>query len=195
MKFAAYRISKTLVGHYLNDISNVDGAAVFLGLEPRRDLIEDFRSVSIRRNPDLRYSLPAKCLDDLRRRRDFTDLGEQINKLSAQIIVAITEIGRQELKGYAYDQRQKLINEELANYRRIQRVPTTQCEVVDQGEWHRSYFNRVVRHMVPKRDRLACTLPLAVPLRSPEGISALRDLIALRTINSCVLRTRKCYGL
>jgi hypothetical protein len=53
IKFAAYRNSKTLVGHYLDDISNIDGVAVFLGLEPRRDLTEDFRSVSIKRNPDL----------------------------------------------------------------------------------------------------------------------------------------------
>ena len=42
MKFAAHKNSKTLVGHYLNDMSNVDGAAVFLGLEPRWDLTEDF---------------------------------------------------------------------------------------------------------------------------------------------------------
>jgi hypothetical protein len=40
--------------------------------------------------------------------------------------------------------------------------------------------------MVPERNRLARTLPLAVPLRSPEGISALRDLIALRTNDSRV---------
>lgn len=40
--------------------------------------------------------------------------------------------------------------------------------------------------MVPERDRLARTLPLAVPLRSPEGISALQDLIALRTNDSRV---------
>jgi hypothetical protein len=94
MKFAAHRNLKTLVRHYLDNISNVDGAAVFLGLEPRRDLTEDFRSVSIRRNLDLRHSLLAKCLDELRQRRDFTDLGEQIDNLSAQITAAITVKGR-----------------------------------------------------------------------------------------------------
>jgi hypothetical protein len=106
MKFAAHRNSKTLVGHYLDDMSNVDGAAVFLGLEPRQDLTEDFRSASMRRNADLQHSLPGKCLDELRRRRDFTDLGEQIDNLSAQITAAITEKGRQELKAqrrYVYD--------------------------------------------------------------------------------------------
>ncbi len=84
-----YRNSKTLVGYYLDDMSNVDSAAVFLGLEPWWDLTEDFHSASIRRNPDLWHSLPAKCLDELRQRCDFTDLGEQIENLSAQITAAI----------------------------------------------------------------------------------------------------------
>ena len=66
MKFAAHRNSKTLVGHYLDDMSNVDGIAVFLGLDPRRDLTEDFRSASIKKNPDLQHSLLRKCLDELR---------------------------------------------------------------------------------------------------------------------------------
>ena len=83
MKFAAHRNSKTLVGHYLDDMSNVDGAATFLGLEPRRDLIEDFRSASMRRNPNLRHSLLAKNLDELKQRRDYIDLCEQIENLSA----------------------------------------------------------------------------------------------------------------
>jgi hypothetical protein len=60
----------------------VDSAVVFLGLEPRRDLIKDFRSISIKRNPDLRYLILAKYLNKLRQRRDFTNLSKQINKLS-----------------------------------------------------------------------------------------------------------------
>jgi hypothetical protein len=71
-----------------------------------------------------------------------------------------------------------------ANFER--RVQTNQSEADEQGDWRRSYFNRVVRHMVPERDRLARTLPLTVPLRSPEGISALRDLVALRANDSRV---------
>jgi hypothetical protein len=38
MKLTAHRNSKTLVGHYLDDMNNIDGVVVFLGLEPRRDL-------------------------------------------------------------------------------------------------------------------------------------------------------------
>jgi molecular chaperone GrpE (heat shock protein) len=180
MKFAAHRNSGTLVGHYLDDMSNVDGAAAFLNLEPRRDLTEDFRSASMKRNPNLRHSLPTKSLGELKQRRDYINLSEQIEDLSVQVTSATTEEARKELKARRhclYKQRQKLIDEELANYQ--QRVNTTRCEIDDQGEWHRSYFERVVRHMVPERDRLARTLSLAAPLRSPEGISALRDLIAL----------------
>jgi hypothetical protein len=53
MKFAGHRNSKTLVGHYLDDMSNVDGAIAFLNLEPRRDLIKDFRFTSIKRDLNL----------------------------------------------------------------------------------------------------------------------------------------------
>ena len=53
MKFIIYRNLKTLISYYLDNISNIDGVVVFLSLEPRRDLIEDFRSISIKRNPDL----------------------------------------------------------------------------------------------------------------------------------------------
>src|SRR5216117_3081693 len=60
MKFAGHRNPKTLVGHYLDDMSNVDGAAAYLGLEPRRDITEDFRSASMGRNPGLLHSLAAK---------------------------------------------------------------------------------------------------------------------------------------
>ncbi|KAF4637868.1 hypothetical protein G7Y89_g201 [Cudoniella acicularis] len=84
------------------------------------------------------------------------------------------EKGRKELqtqRRHVYKQRQKLISAELANYRRTQL---------------RFYFDRVVRHIVPKRDRLSRTLTLSAPLRSEEGISALRDLIALRTNDSRV---------
>ncbi|PVH89162.1 hypothetical protein DL98DRAFT_523965 [Cadophora sp. DSE1049] len=74
----AYSNSKTLVGYYLDNMSNINSAVVFLGLEPWRDLIEDFRSASLRRTPNLQQRL----------RRGFTDLGEQIDNLSAQIKAA-----------------------------------------------------------------------------------------------------------
>jgi hypothetical protein len=53
IKFVIYRNSKTLISYYLDDMSNVDSIVVFLSLELWRDLIKDFRSMSIKRNPDL----------------------------------------------------------------------------------------------------------------------------------------------
>jgi hypothetical protein len=57
--------------------------------------------------------LLRKCLNELRQCQTFTDFGEQIENLSAQITAAITEKGRQEPEAqqrYVYGQCQKLIN-------------------------------------------------------------------------------------
>ena len=79
MKFCGHRNPKTISGHYLDDMSNVDGVAVYLGLEQRQDITQDFRSASIKRTPDLQQSLPAKEQDELRQCRDFVDLYKQID--------------------------------------------------------------------------------------------------------------------
>ena len=134
MKFVAHRNSKTLVGHYLDDMSNVDGTAAFLGLEQRRNLAEDFRSASMERNPDLRHSLPAKTPDELEHRQDFVALSEQTKRLSNQIRAAITEEAHEELRARWRQFRnewRKLV-EELEKYREGQRrVYTTYCEAHD----------------------------------------------------------------
>ena len=57
----------------------------------------------MRRNPNLRRSLLAMNLDELKLRRDYIDLCEQIENLSAQIIAAITEEVRKALKARRYD--------------------------------------------------------------------------------------------
>jgi hypothetical protein len=179
MKFAAHRNPKTLVGHYLDDMSNVDGAAAFLKLKARGDLTEDFRSASMGKTSDIQHSLAAKNLQDLKQRQDYMDLSEQLQNLVGKEF--------QTQRRYLYDQRQKLVDKELENQRNNpHRVHNTDSNGDQKGEWQRSYFDRVVRHMAPERDRLANTLLLAASLRSPEGISALRDLVALRTNDSTV---------
>lgn len=82
MKFCGHRNPKTISGHYLDDMSNVDSAAVYLGLEQRQDITQDFRSASIKRNLDIHHSLLTKELDELKQRRDFVDLSEQMENLS-----------------------------------------------------------------------------------------------------------------
>ncbi len=66
MKFARYRNSKTLVGHYLDNMSNMDSVAAFLNLELWRDLIEDFRSTSIKRDLNLWHLLLTKNQEELK---------------------------------------------------------------------------------------------------------------------------------
>ena len=44
--------------------------------------------------------------------------------------------------------------------------------------YHRSQFHRI-RRLMPERDRLASNLFLVAPIRSDEGRSILRDMIAL----------------
>jgi len=68
MKFAGHRNSKTLISYYLDDMSNIDGAVAFLNLKPRRDLIEDFRSTSMKRDPNLWHSLLIKNREELKQR-------------------------------------------------------------------------------------------------------------------------------
>jgi hypothetical protein len=83
MKFAGHRNSKTVVGYYLANISNVDGVAAFLDLNPRQDVTKDFRSASMKRNLDLQRSLPAKMLAELEDRADYIAFSEGINNLSS----------------------------------------------------------------------------------------------------------------
>ncbi len=49
----------------------------------------------------------------------------------------------------------------------------------------RRTYSDLIYYTMPERDRLAYTLFLLMP--SPEGISAMRDLIALRTDDSRVV--------
>lgn len=53
----------------------------------------------MRRNSDLRHSLPTKNLDELKHRKDFIALCQQIEDLSVQIAAAIPEEACKELNG------------------------------------------------------------------------------------------------
>ncbi|KAF1346306.1 hypothetical protein EJ07DRAFT_145073, partial [Lizonia empirigonia] len=88
MKFAGHRNASTLVGHYLDDMSNVDGAASFLGLDARRDITEDFRSATMLRNPDLPLSLPTEMLELLRQKPEYESLTKSIYEIKWQIKTA-----------------------------------------------------------------------------------------------------------
>ncbi len=187
MKFAAQRNPRVIGGHYLHDLTTIDGASSFLGMDPRRDLTEDFRTATLRRNPDVSQSLPSHLRKQLKERDDYIAITKEIGDLNIQIETAAAcgkDCDQYKAKRVAaYKKRAKLEKDELITYQMsAKRVHPAQREG-HQTDRRRTHFDRI-RHMVPERDRLARTLFQRVSLRSPEGISAMRDLIALRTNDS-----------
>ncbi|KAK3935222.1 hypothetical protein QBC46DRAFT_462211 [Diplogelasinospora grovesii] len=148
-----------LNNHYLYDLTTVNGASCYLGIKTRTDLTEDFRTVIIRRNPDLGQSLPPSMREEL-----------DIKNLTLKIERTANKEERNRLKAKRitiYKSHAKLKKEELKKYR----------------GGRRTQFNRI-RHMMPEHDRLTRKLFLRVQLRSPEGRSAMQDLINLHTNDS-----------
>ncbi len=183
-QFAAQRNLKTLVGHYLHTLTTIDGAACYLGIEPRNDLTQDFRTATMKRNPDLRQSLPSKMQEELQSRRDYVAVTQLIQNLNLQIKATVDQESLDRLKGErskAYKTRAGIEHEETETFRQSQkRAAQAERETHRLSDWRRTHFDRI-RHIMPERDHLTRTLPLRVPLRSPEGISVIEDLIALRT--------------
>ncbi|KAI0443369.1 hypothetical protein F4803DRAFT_515037 [Xylaria telfairii] len=186
-KFAAHRNVNTLVGRYLPSLTTVDGAACYLGLQPRKDLTDEFRTATLKRNPDLQQSMPSKMQDELKSRDEYVAITRQIEDIALQINTTTDAAAVTRLKGERsklYNSRTLLRRKEQEKFRQNQeRVPEAQREAHYQNDWRRSHFDRI-RHMIPERDRLARNISLRVPLRSPEGISVMKDLIALRTGNN-----------
>ncbi|KAM7212780.1 Protein of unknown function (DUF3435) domain containing protein [Rhypophila decipiens] len=182
LKFAAHTNQVTRTRDYISSICSVDGQGSFLGTELRRDTAEDFRSATVRRNPELLLSLPAKEQDELQGRRDYVDVVDAIESLTRQInalssMAAIDSLKSQ--RAELYERRRRLEHEELLKIRKTQERfhPSDRPESfhVDQ---HRTRFSRL-RHMMPSRSQLADLLFLKAPLRSPEGVMAIEHLISL----------------
>ena len=91
MGFAGHTDPNTFLNSYMAPVSTVDSQASFLGQTLRRDHIEDFRGMSLRRNPQLQQSLPAKMRYDLERRSDFIALEKEIETSTKKIKMADTE--------------------------------------------------------------------------------------------------------
>jgi hypothetical protein len=183
MKFAAHTNHKTLPIDYLSSISGVDGMASFLNLPLRSDQAEDFRSMTVGRNPELFLSLPAKAQHELQQRPEYVAITEEIERLSLEMRAAGTQSATCELlrtqRNRLFEQRRMLESEELDRARRAQeRIHPSEREGLFHLDRHRSLFGRV-RHMMEERSRLSRTLFCVAPLRSEEGFSAVQDLMAL----------------
>ena len=187
MKFAAHTNDGTLRRDYLSTITSVDGVASFLHMPLRSDQAEDFRSMTVRRNPELLLSLPAKERDELQSRSDWVSIGLKLEELSRETKLA-TELTKiysiQQQRDQLLDERRLLEAEELNRLRRDQqRIHPAERGSTFHVDKHRSRFDRL-RHMMPERDRLSGDLFTVAPLRSDIGRSVIKDLVSLMT-KSC----------
>lgn len=186
LKFAGQRNPKVLLNHYLDDMWTVDGAAIFLGMNPRKDLTTDFRSATMKKSAQLSQTLPSKVKAELENRKDYVCLTDDLDRLELRIASAVEKKPADQLKAERsrlYEKRRKLEQQALKEYQESQvRAYPIKPKEHEQRDWRKGHFDRT-RHMKPELDRLTHTLSLRVPLQSPKGISALRDLITLRKID------------
>ncbi len=166
-------------------MNTIDGAASYLGMDVRHDLTEYFRSATMRWNMDLPLGLPAKEQAELELQDEYVALTREIASLTLEIEDGGTaEEARERLKvqrNQSYAQRRRLVKNKLRECQQNRPVEyPTERKAHEQSDWRRGHLSRIL-HMMPERERLFHTLSLRVPLRSPEGVSALQDLITLRT--------------
>lgn len=154
-KFVGHRNSETLIGHYLSDMSNIDGTATFFGLEPRRDITGNFRSASKGTNPDLLRTLPASILSELEHRQDYIELSKQLKELPRQI--KSTPPGEECYKPQAhldnlYFQRRKL-RDQLLYLDRLTYLWSPRIWPPDRLPWSKGSRNFSCSNGLPRRYR------------------------------------------
>ncbi|KAJ4502326.1 hypothetical protein HRR76_005404 [Exophiala dermatitidis] len=183
MKFAGHENSDTFFGSYMPQISTVDGQASYWGKARRTVYLEGFRGLSLQHHPQMLQSLPAKVEANLKERADFIVLNEEIESLGERIRRLPVEHDSQRertRREELYWQKRQMVSEELGRWQEIQSRKVNQDTEVAASPVASlpSFFSRV-RRLDPPRDRLASSLFLDVPLRSPEGRAALQDIITL----------------
>jgi len=189
LKFASQHNTHVLVNHYLGNVSSIDGAANFLGMELRTDLAEDFLSATMRRNPGLCQTLPARVEEELKKSREYVSLEAEMGSLTLEIESATSEETRTELKAQRkmlYDQRRGLKKKALEKHQEGQKLVYDTLKDHEQGDWRQAHFDRICHVLHPARRRLARTIGLTAWPRSPVWISALEDLVALRNSDCSV---------
>ncbi|KAF4458660.1 carbonic anhydrase 2 [Fusarium albosuccineum] len=188
LKYADQQNSAVLRRNYLGSMNTIDGAGCFLGMDLRQDLTEDFRSASMRWIMDLPLGLSAQAQAELEQQDDWMKISQNIKLLTLQIEHDGTSgITREQLKARRkqyYVKRRRLEATKLREIQKNQPLEySSERKPHEQSDWRHGHFARVM-DLLPERKRLSHTLFSAVPLRSDEGLAALRDLIALRK-NPC----------
>jgi len=165
-------------------MNTIDGAASYLGMDIDHNLTEDFRSATMKWNIDVPLELPAKEQAELEQQEEYISLTQLIESLTLRIEDGDTTEAHELYKAQraqAYAKQRKLEKIKLRDYQKnLPMEYPTEREAHEQSNWRRNHLSRIL-HMMPERQRLLSTMSLRVPLRSPGGISTLRDLIALRT--------------
>lgn len=172
MKYAGQKDPNTYNNHYQPNNSGTDGQASYFGLDVR-DITNDlFRGLTLARNPQLRQTLPAEKQEEFESSAEVVAMEKELEGLR----------GRKDkesisLRGKLYAKKRKLVEKEV---RKCQIAQTNRPGRKDTSSpcYHRSIFDRV-RFLMPERDRLAASLFETAALRSPVGLSALRDMVAL----------------
>lgn len=176
-----------LVNHYLGNMSTIDGAGTYLNMRPRTDLVEDFRSATMRWNPGLYLSLSAKDKEELEGSLEYKAVTRGINELSTRIREATTEDEKQQLKyqrRLEYDRRKAIENKRLREIQAAQKIIYDRGDDPhEQHDWRQIHFDRISHMLPPERLRLAKSMTLRAWPRSSEWVSVLKDLIALRENN------------
>ncbi|KAL3952669.1 hypothetical protein ACCO45_012612 [Purpureocillium lilacinum] len=187
LRFASQHNTHVLVNHYLGNMSTIDGAGTYLNMRPRTDLVEDFRSATMRWNPGLYLSLSAKDKEELEGSLEYKAVTRGINELSTRIREATTEDEKQQLKyqrRLEYDRRKAIENKRLREIQAAQKIIYDWGDDPhEQHDWRQIHFDRISHMLPPERLRLAKSMTLRAWPRSSEWVSVLKDLIALRENN------------
>ena len=183
MKFGGHNNPNTFFGSYAPELSTVDGMASYWNKKRRTVHLEGFRGLSLHHHPQLLQSLPAKVEADLENCADFVTISDEIESLGERLRKVTMEDESQQIRARReelYWRKRQLICEELSKWQQIQprKIASDTADETTPVTSLPSYFNRI-RRLDPPRDRLASSLFLNVPLRSPQGRNALQDMISL----------------
>ncbi|KAK0747306.1 hypothetical protein B0T21DRAFT_300960, partial [Apiosordaria backusii] len=172
MKHAGQKDPNTYNNHYQPNNSGTDGQGSYFGLDVRSIANDLFRGLTLARNPQLLQSLPAEKQEEFQNSSEFSKIENELAALRGRRDTdSITR--RRNL----YAERRRLTEKEVRKYQKAQTLHPSREDRSLQC-YHRCIFDRV-RFLMPERDRLASTLFDTHALRSPTGLSALRDMVAL----------------
>jgi len=176
MKHGGHRDERTYCDSYMPNNAGTDLQGGYFDGKLRSIVNDRFRGLTLHRNPELWQALPARKQHELEDTREFAAIETEIDALAPK---AKTDRAAKERRQTLMADKRKLVAEELSRCQKLQ--PSKLLASPDDAElmgYHRSQFHRI-RRLMPERDRLASNLFLVAPIRSDEGRSVLRDMIAL----------------